>query len=305
MQIGIVGLGKMGMNMALRLMQGGHDVCCYNRTVEKAHQLAQKGARAAETPAELIALLDAPRLVWLMLPSGAATQEHIEMFARLLSPGDILVDGSNSSFKDDEIHHGYLKRKNIRYLDAGVSGGIWGLQNGYCTMVGGERDVFEHIEPVLKTLAPEKGYLYCGPSGAGHFTKMIHNGIEYAMMQAYAEGFALLESSPYREHMKFDEIAGLWNQGSVIRSWLLELLESALKGDDSLQGLEPFVDDSGEGRWTVMQAIESGTPAPVIAQSLFERFASRGNADFSRKILAALRNQFGGHALKSKNPSND
>lgn len=305
MQIGIVGLGRMGMNMALRLMQGGHDVCCYNRTVEKAQELAAQGARAAETPADLISMLDAPRLVWLMLPSGQATQEHIEMFARLLSPGDILVDGSNSSFKDDEIHHGFLKRKDIRYLDAGVSGGIWGLKNGYCTMVGGDRDVFEHIEPLLKTLAPEKGYLYCGPSGAGHFTKMIHNGIEYAMMQAYAEGFALLESSPYSEHMKFDEVAGLWNQGSVIRSWLLELLESALKGDETLDGLEPFVDDSGEGRWTVMQAIESGTPAPVITQSLFERFASRGNADFSRKILAALRNQFGGHAVKSKNPSND
>ncbi len=305
MQTGIVGLGKMGMNMALRLMQGGHDVCCYNRTVEKAHQLAGQGARAAETPAELIAMLDAPRLVWLMLPSGAATQEHIEMFAGLLSSGDILVDGSNSSFKDDEIHHGFLKKKNIRYLDAGVSGGIWGLQNGYCTMVGGDREDFEHIEPLLKTLAPEKGYLYCGPSGAGHFTKMIHNGIEYAMMQAYAEGFALLESSPYSEHMKLDEIAGLWNQGSVVRSWLLELLESALTGDDSLQGLEPFVDDSGEGRWTVMQAIESGTPAPVIAQSLFERFASRGKADFSKKILAALRKQFGGHAVKSKDALND
>jgi len=305
MQIGIVGLGRMGMNMALRLIQGGHDVCCYNRTVEKAHELATKGAHAAETPAELIAMLDSPRLVWLMLPSGQTTREHIEMFAGLLSAGDIMVDGSNSSFKDDEVNRGILQKKNIHYLDAGVSGGIWGLKNGYCTMVGGERDVFEQIEPVLKTLAPEKGYLYCGPCGAGHFTKMIHNGIEYAMMQAYAEGFALLDSSPYREHMKFNEIAGLWNQGSVIRSWLLELLESAFAGDDTLQGLEPFVDDSGEGRWTVMQAIESGTPAPVIAQSLFERFASRGNADFSKKILAALRNQFGGHAVKKTHDVND
>lgn len=305
MQIGIVGLGRMGMNMALRLMQGGHDVCCYNRTIEKAYELARQGARAAESPDELISLLDAPRVVWLMLPSGQTTREHIELFAGQLSEGDILVDGSNGSFKDDEVHRGILQKNNIRFLDAGVSGGIWGLQVGYCTMVGGERDVFEHIEPVLKTLAPEKGYLYCGPCGAGHFTKMIHNGIEYAMMQAYAEGFALLESSPYREHMQLDEIAGLWNRGSVIRSWLLELLESALSGDDSLQGLEPFVDDSGEGRWTVMQAIESGTPAPVIAQSLFERFASRGNADFSRKILAALRNQFGGHAVKTTSTVND
>ncbi len=305
MQIGIVGLGRMGMNMAVRLIQGGHDVCCYNRTIEKAHQLARQGARAADSPAEFIAMLDQPRIVWLMLPSGATTREHIELFAGLMSAGDILVDGSNASFKDDEVHRSILQPKKIRYLDAGVSGGIWGLQVGYCTMLGGERDAFDHIEPLLKTLAPEKGYLYCGPCGAGHFTKMIHNGIEYAMMQAYAEGFALLESSPYREHMHLDEIASLWNRGSVIRSWLLELLESALAGDDSLQGLEPFVDDSGEGRWTVMQAIESGTPAPVIAQSLFERFASRGNADFSRKILAALRNQFGGHAVKNKQPSNN
>ena len=301
MQIAIVGLGRMGMNMALRLMQGGHDVCCYNRTVDKAHQLAAKGARAADTPAELTAMLDAPRIVWLMLPSGSTTREHIELFADLLSGGDMLVDGSNSSFKDDESNRAILQQKDICYLDAGVSGGIWGLQEGYCTMVGGERDVFEHIEPLLETLAPEKGYLYCGPCGSGHFTKMIHNGIEYAMMQAYAEGFALLESSPYSEHMKLDDIAALWNRGSVIRSWLLELLESALAGDENLEGLEPFVDDSGEGRWTVMQAIESGTPAPVIVQSLFERFASRGNADFSRKILAALRNQFGGHAVKKKN----
>ena len=305
MQIGIVGLGRMGMNMAVRLIQGGHDVCCYNRTIEKAHELARQGARAADTPAELVAMLGAPRIVWLMLPSGQTTREHIELFAGLMSAGDILVDGSNSSFKDDAENRRILGEKNIHYLDAGVSGGIWGLQIGYCTMVGGERDIYSQIEPLLKTLAPEKGYLYCGPCGAGHFTKMIHNGIEYAMMQAYAEGFALLESSPYREHMQLDEIAGLWNRGSVIRSWLLELLESALAGDDSLQGLEPFVDDSGEGRWTVMQAIESGTPAPVIAQSLFERFASRGNADFSRKILAALRNQFGGHAVKSKGTAND
>jgi len=305
MQIGIAGLGRMGMNMALRLMQGGHEVCCYNRTFKKSQQLAQQGARAAETPAELVSMLDSPRIVWLMLPSGQATREHVDVFSGLLSAGDILVDGSNSSFKDDEVHRSILQQKDIRYLDAGVSGGIWGLKIGYCTMVGGERDVFEHIEPVLKTLAPEKGYLYCGPCGAGHFTKMIHNGIEYAMMQAYGEGFALLESSPFREHMKLDEIAGLWNRGSVIRSWLLELLQTALQGDDTLQDLEPFVDDSGEGRWTVMQAIESGTPAPVITQSLFERFASRGNADFSRKILAALRNQFGGHEVKTKTSGND
>jgi 6-phosphogluconate dehydrogenase len=299
MQIGIAGLGRMGLNMALRLIQGGHDVCCYNRTVAKAHELAHRGARAADTPAVLVAMLTPPRVLWLMLPSGEATREHIELFSGLLSSGDILIDGSNSFFKDDFAHRDLLAPKNIHYLDAGVSGGIWGLENGYCTMIGGERADFEHIEPLLKTLAPENGYLYCGPCGAGHFTKMIHNGIEYAMMQAYGEGFALLESSPYREHLRFDEIAALWNRGSVIRSWLLELIEAAFAGDASLEGLEPFVDDSGEGRWTVQQAVESGTPAPVIAQALFERFASRGHADFSRKILAGLRNQFGGHAVKA------
>ncbi len=299
MQIGIAGLGRMGMNMALRLIRGGHEVCCYNRTVSKADELARQGARAAETPAALIAMLTPPRVLWLMLPSGSTTRAHIELFGSLLGTGDILVDGSNSFYKDDPANRDMLGALDVHYLDAGVSGGIWGLENGYCTMIGGERDAFVHIEPLLKTLAPADGYLYCGPCGAGHFTKMIHNGIEYAMMQAYAEGFALLESSPYGEHLCLDQIATLWNRGSVVRSWLLELLEAALAGDAALDGLEPFVEDSGEGRWTVAQAIESGTPAPVIAQALFERFASRGNADFSRKILAALRNQFGGHAVKA------
>jgi len=303
MQIGIAGLGRMGMNMALRLMQGGHAVCCYNRTASKAHELARHGALAAETPAALVDMLRVPRVLWLMLPSGETTRAHIKLFAGLLSPGDILVDGSNSFFKDDSINRDILHTNGIHYLDAGVSGGIWGLENGYCTMIGGERPDFQRIMPLLETLAPAEGYLYCGPCGAGHFTKMIHNGIEYAMMQAYAEGFALLESSPYRETLRLDAIASLWNRGSVIRSWLLELLESALAGDASLEGLEPFVDDSGEGRWTVAQAVESGTPAPVIAQALFERFASRGHADFSRKILAALRNQFGGHAVKTSEPT--
>jgi 6-phosphogluconate dehydrogenase len=303
MQLGIAGLGRMGMNMALRLIQGGHEVCCYNRTVSKAHELARHGARAADSPPALIDMLTAPRVLWLMMPSGEPTREHIELFAGLLSPGDILVDGSNSYYKDDYVNRDILNNNGIHYLDAGVSGGIWGLENGYCTMIGGERADFERIEPLLETLAPVEGYLYCGPCGAGHFTKMIHNGIEYAMMQAYAEGFALLESSPYSDHLRLDEVASLWNRGSVIRSWLLELLEAGLAGNAGLAGLEPFVDDSGEGRWTVAQAVESGTPAPVIAQALFERFASRGQADFSRKILAALRNQFGGHAVKTSEPT--
>ncbi len=304
MQIGIAGLGRMGMNMALRLMQGGHDVCCYNRTAAKAHTLARQGARAAETPHTLAGMLTPPRVVWLMLPSGEATRRHIELFAALLDAGDILVDGSNSFFKDDAANRAVLLDRGVHYLDAGESGGIWGLDNGFCTMIGGEKPDFERIEPLLKTLAPVDGYLYCGPCGSGHFTKMIHNGIEYAMMQAYAEGFALLESSPFRDHLRLDEIASLWNRGSVIRSWLLELLEAALADDGALSGLEPFVDDSGEGRWTVQQAIESGTPAPVMAQALFERFASRGSADFSRKLLAAMRNQFGGHAVRKIDPLN-
>jgi len=299
MQIGIAGLGRMGMNMALRLLEGGHEVCCYNRTVSKSHELERKGARAADTPAGLAAMLTVPRVVWLMLPSGAATREHVRLFAGLLSAGDILVDGSNGCYKDDFESRDLLMNTGVHYLDAGVSGGVWGRENGYCTMIGGEREDFEHIEPLLATLAPADGYRYCGSCGAGHFTKMIHNGIEYAMMQAYAEGFALLESSPYSDSLDLGSIAGLWNRGSVIRSWLLELLERALSGDAALDGLEPFVEDSGEGRWAVEQAVESGTPAPVITQALFERFASRGNADFSRKILAALRSQFGGHAVKT------
>ena len=297
MQIGIVGLGRMGMNMARRLVKAGHEVAAYNRTSDKVLQMQQEGAAGAKSPADLVNQLKAPRIIWLMLPAGPAVDEHVAIFSSLLSPGDILVDGGNSYFKDDLRHAETLKQKGIQYLDAGVSGGIWGLDAGYCIMIGGEENTFHHIEPILKTLAPEDGYLFCGPAGAGHFVKMVHNGIEYAMMQAYGEGFNILKASPYGSSISFEKTAHLWNQGSVVRSWLLELLESAFKKDEHLEMIEPYVEDSGEGRWTVQQAIETGVPAPVIALSLFQRFDSRGAGAFSSKVLAALRGEFGGHRV--------
>jgi len=297
MQIGMIGLGRMGMNMARRLLQGGHKVVAYNRSPEKTNALAEEGAEAAFTLAELVAALAPPRVLWLMLPAGAAVDEHLRQLTELLSPEDIVVEGGNTYYKDDLLRAEALQGKGIRYLDAGVSGGIWGLASGYCLMLGGERRAFAHIEPILKTLAPPEGYLYCGASGAGHFVKMVHNGIEYAMMQAYGEGFALLEGSPYGENLNFSEIAHLWNQGSVIRSWLLELLEPAFARDPRLSELKGHVEDSGEGRWTVQQAVESGVATPVIAISLFERFQSRQENAFANRLLAALRREFGGHAV--------
>ena len=216
-----------------------------------------------------------------------------------MKPGDIIIEGGNSRYKDDIRRAAELEKKSIHYLDAGVSGGIWGLEVGYCTMVGGDKAVFERLAPIFRSLAPQDGFLYCGPAGAGHFVKMIHNGIEYGMMQAYGEGFALLEASPYKDHLDFGQVAHLWNQGSVIRSWLLELLEDAFKNDPQLDEIIGYVDDSGEGRWTVEQAIESGVAAPVISNSLFARFQSRDANSFSNRVLAALRNEFGGHAVKS------
>ncbi len=295
--IGIVGLGRMGANMARRLIRGGHEVVVYNRTRSKAEQLQGEGALAAQSLEDLAEKLKPPRLVWLMLPSGDTVSEHVEAFARILSPGDILVEGGNSFYRDDLRHAETLSPAGVHYLDAGVSGGIWGLEKGYCMMLGGDEKIFRHIEPVLETLAPPEGYMRCGPVGAGHFVKMIHNGIEYAMMAAYGEGFDLIESSPYRDHVELDKLSHLWNQGSVVRSWLLELLESAFAKDPHLDDLQAYVDDSGEGRWTVQQAVESGTPAPVIAMSLFQRFQSRDRNSFSDRVLAALRNEFGGHAV--------
>ncbi len=297
MELGLIGLGRMGANMAVRLLQGGHRVVVYNRTFEKAQELADEhGAVAARSIEELVASLQPPRVVWLMLPAGKATDEHIAAVTPLLSQGDILVDGANNNYKVSIAHGEQLAAQGLRFMDAGVSGGIWGLKVGYCTMVGGEAETFAHIEPLLKTLAPPDGYLHCGPWGAGHFVKMIHNGIEYGMMQAYAEGFEILEKSRY--DFDLQKISHLWNQGSVVRSWLLELAELAFEQDADLASIRGYVEDSGEGRWTVQEAIDLDVPAPIITLSLQTRFRSRQDDSFSAKVLAALRNQFGGHAVK-------
>lgn len=300
MQIGMIGLGRMGMNMALRLLKGGHMVVAYNRSPEKVSEIVKKGAEGAYSLEELVGKLKKPRVLWIMLPAGGPVDDAIEGLRDIVAKGDIIVDGGNSFYKDDIRREKYLKPTGIHYMDAGVSGGIWGLKIGYCLMIGGDRKDYKRIEPALRTLAPKDGYLYCGPAGAGHFVKMIHNGIEYGMMSAYGEGFEILKSSPYGHAMDFAKIAHLWNQGSVVRSWLLELAEAAFKKDKSLAKIEGYVEDSGEGRWTVQQAVETAVPAPVITASLFQRFRSRDSSSFSDRLLAALRNEFGGHAVKKK-----
>ncbi len=298
MKIAIVGLGRMGMNMARRLLQREHQVVAFNRSADKVQQIESEGAIGATSLEDVVKKLESPRVVWLMLPAGSVVDEHVTALAELLEKGDIVVDGGNSYYKDDIKHAEELAQKGIRYMDAGVSGGIWGLKIGYCTMVGGGRDVYEHLEPVLKSLAPVEGYLYCGPTGSGHFVKMVHNGIEYGMMAAYAEGFEIMKASDYGADFDFEKISHLWNQGSVIRSWLLELAEDAFKDDSDMSSLSGWVEDSGEGRWTLQQAMETNVPAPVIAASLFQRFRSRQDDPFSNRVLAALRNKFGGHAVK-------
>ena len=299
MRIGMVGLGRMGLNMARRLMQHDIDVVGYNRSADAVETLIEEGGTGVHSLAEVVDNLEPPRTVWCMLPAGEATRSTIEALADLLSPGDTIIEGGNSYYKDDIRHGEFLAEKDIQYLDAGVSGGIWGLEIGYCTMVGGPTDAFRRLEPIFKALAPKEGYLHCGPVGSGHFIKMIHNGIEYGMMQAYAEGFALIEDSDFGENIDFAELSHLWNQGSVIRSWLLELAGDAFEKNSRLDDIEGYVEDSGEGRWTVMQAIETSTPAPVLTSALMERFASRRPNDFRNRVLAALRREFGGHAVKT------
>jgi len=297
MKLAMVGLGRMGMNMAGRLLQGGHQVVAYNRTREKTDAIVSEGASGAYSLSELSEKLSPPRVVWMMLPAGGAVGEHVERLREILSPGDIVIDGGNTYFKDDVRREAYLKEKDVRLVDVGVSGGIWGLEAGYCLMIGGSAEAYTYLEPVFKTLAPEEGYLYCGPIGAGHFVKMVHNGIEYGMMQAYGEGFDILEHSPYGESLDYERVAHLWNQGSVIRSWLLELAESAFAKDGRLADIRGYVEDSGEGRWTVQQAVETGVSAPVTTASLFARFRSRQDDSFADKVIAALRREFGGHAV--------
>ena len=299
MKLAMIGLGRMGMNMAKRLLQGGHQVVAYNRSPEKTEQLVKDGAMGAYSLVEVAETLSSPRIVWMMLPAGQAVDDHIHELKDLLAPGDIVIDGGNTYYKDDILRANLLDEKGISFMDVGVSGGIWGLKIGYCMMIGGEKETFKQLEPIFKTLAPQEGYLYCGGTGAGHFVKMVHNGIEYGMMQAYGEGFEILEASAYAESFNYSEIAHLWNQGSVVRSWLLELAEEAFRNDAKLTDIKGYVEDSGEGRWTIQQALDTGVPAQVITLSLLRRFRSRQEDPFSDRVLAALRREFGGHAVVS------
>jgi 6-phosphogluconate dehydrogenase len=296
MEIGFVGLGRMGGNMVTRLAQAGHRIVAYDRAADAVKSAAGQGARGAAALAELVTALAPPRAVWVMVPAGEATEATIRTLAEALSPGDTLIDGGNSYYKDDVRRAGELAPRGLHYVDAGTSGGIWGLANGYCLMVGGEKSAVDRLAPVFASLAPPQGWLHVGGSGSGHYVKMIHNGIEYAMMQAYAEGFELMSASDFG--LDLPRIAALWNQGSVVRSWLLELAADALAANPALDGLKPYVEDSGEGRWTVLDAVEKAVPAPTITASLFARFRSRRDNSFADRLLAALRNAFGGHAVR-------
>ncbi len=298
MDVGFIGLGKMGLNMVRRLRQGEHRIVAYDRSAEAMADAADAGAEAATSVADVVARLVAPRVVWLMLPAGPITQSVIDEISGALSPGDILIDGGNTRFHDTIARYEAAKTRGIRFVDVGTSGGIWGLREGYCLMIGGDRDAFDHIEPLLRTLAPPEGYLYCGPSGAGHYVKMVHNGIEYGMLQAYAEGFEILDASRYNLDLR--AVSALWNRGSVVRSWLLELCERAFETDPHLEAIAGRVADSGEGRWTIQEAMDLDVPAPVITLSLLARFRSRQDESFGAKVIAALRNEFGGHAVDKK-----
>ncbi|MBM4440035.1 MAG: decarboxylating 6-phosphogluconate dehydrogenase [Candidatus Rokubacteria bacterium] len=296
MQIGFVGLGRMGGNMVTRLQRGGHQVVAFDRAEAAREAAEQSGARGAGSLEALVAALTPPRAVWVMVPAGAPTEQTIEELAGTLAPGDTVIDGGNTRWTDDIRRAQALKTRGLHYVDAGTSGGIWGLENGYCLMVGGEKDVVARLTPIFTTLAPPDGFLHTGGVGSGHYVKMIHNGIEYAMMQAYAEGFELMSESEYG--LELPKIAHLWNQGSVVRSWLLELTASALAADPKLANLKAYVEDSGEGRWTVEDAVAKAVPAPTITAALFARFRSRRDNSYADRLLAALRNAFGGHAVR-------
>ena len=300
MKLAMIGLGRMGLNMARRLMQGNHKIVAYNRSKEVVRQIAAEGATGAASLRQVTEMLPAPRIVWIMLPAGKVVEDTIDRLKELLRPDDIIIDGGNTYYRDDLRRYKALKRAGIRYMDVGVSGGIWGLKIGYCMMMGGDKDVFRYLEPIFLTLAPKDGYLYCGKAGAGHFVKMVHNGIEYGLMQAYGEGFEILDASEYADSFDYAKIAHLWNQGSVIRSWLLELAADAFSKSAELSDIKAYVEDSGEGRWTVQQAIDTGVPAEVITLSLMRRFRSRQQDPFTERVLAALRREFGGHAVVSK-----
>ncbi len=325
MQLGMIGLGRMGGNIVRRLMRDGHSCVVYDKSADAVQGLAGEGATPSSDLADFVRELQQPRAAWVMLPAGKITHDTIIELSGLLSKGDILIDGGNSFFHDDIAHSDLLKTKGIRYLDVGTSGGIWGLERGYCMMIGGDKDAFEHLDPIFKTLAPgigkidrtpsregrdprvEQGYLYCGPAGSGHFVKMVHNGIEYGVMQAYAEGFDILKgvNSPAvpenrRYQIDLADVAEVWRRGSVVASWLLDLTAIALARDEALAEFVGNVDDSGEGRWTINAAIEQATPAEVLSAALYTRFRSRQSHTFAEKILSAMRAEFGGHREPGK-----
>jgi 6-phosphogluconate dehydrogenase len=299
MRIGMVGLGKMGANMTTRLLRGGHEVVVHDRAADAVARAADGGATGAESLERLVRALGAPRAVWVMVPAGAPTEETVERLAALLAPGDTVVDGGNSNYKESMRRAAALRARGIDFVDVGTSGGVWGLAEGYSLMIGGDEEAVERLRPVFETLAPakERGWGRVGPSGAGHFTKMVHNGIEYGLMQAFAEGFSILR---HKEELSLDlaQIAEIWRHGSVVRSWLLDLTARALAENPSMEGIAPWVSDSGEGRWTVAEAIDLDVPAPVISLALIQRLRSRDAESYADRLLAAMRNQFGGHAIK-------
>ena len=299
MQIGMIGLGRMGGNMAQRLLNGGHDVVAFDLNPDAVKAASAKGATGAGSIAHLVERLDAPRAVWIMVPSGPATDDTVTSLSEALSPGDTVIDGGNSYYKDSVWRAHGLKQRGLHFLDAGTSGGIWGLTEGYCMMVGGDAEEYERLKPVFETLAPgpDRGHARVGPVGAGHFVKMVHNGIEYGLMQAYADGFELMSA---KEEFGLDlaQIAEIWRHGSVVRSWLLDLTAEALGEDPDLEALQGYVEDSGEGRWTVAESIELAVPIPVISLALQARFRSRQDQPFGAKLLAAMRDRFGGHGFR-------
>ncbi|MCK4794256.1 MAG: decarboxylating 6-phosphogluconate dehydrogenase [Desulfobacteraceae bacterium] len=299
MELGMIGLGRMGSNMAQRLVDGGHQVVAYDLAKEAVAAIVRKGATGALSYADLAGKLTRPRAIWLMVPSGEPTETTISALTAELSPADIIIDGGNSNYKDSMRRAAVLAEKGIIFLDVGTSGGVWGLKEGYCLMVGGDSETFRRLEPIFQTLAPspQQGYGYMGPSGTGHFVKMVHNGIEYGLMQSYAEGFELMQAKQ-EFNLDLQHIAEIWRYGSVVRSWLLDLVAAALQKDPRLESIQGYVEDSGEGRWTVQESIELGVAMPIISHSLQARFRSRQAQPFGDRLLAALRQQFGGHAVK-------
>ncbi len=306
MELGMVGLGRMGANMTTRLIHGGHRLVVYDRDSKAVAASAAGGATAARSLEDLVTRLTPPRAVWVMVPAGDPTEGTIQDLGSFLAIGDAIIDGGNSNYKDGMRRGRELATRGIQFVDAGTSGGIWGLKEGYSLMIGGDAATVNRLRPIFETLAParDRGWAHVGPSGAGHYVKMVHNGIEYGLMQAYAEGFSILRHKE-EFHLNVAQIADLWRYGSVVRSWLLDLAANALRENPSLNGIAPYVADSGEGRWTVADAIDLNVPAPIITQSLIERLRSRDTDSYSDKMLAALRNQFGGHAIKTESATTD